>query len=369
MHRIALLLVLLTVVLPAATVARLDGQVLEGDEIAFTPDGEAVQLDGQRIPLSDCDWLARIPGDPPPPVGYGLLLADGSWLPAAGVVAGGADVVVAQTVLGELELALGTVIGWGDGNWVLAQDGAEDDLVLLGQERYRGTVLGLREGQLTIDVAELGEVQLPLARVTGLRLAEPIRAPAGLLLAVRLAEGRPPLKLRPGSRLTLVAAPELVVPLPAGRVEVHGGRRVWLSSLEPADVTETGAFGVTWPHRRDENFDGGPISLGGRRYERGLVVHSSAELAWDLGGGYRSLVATVGIEDLVGAEGDCRVRILVDGEERWVRERVRGGDQPEELRIGLEGAQRLTLQVEAGERFDIGDHLALAGAYLVRTPD
>jgi len=369
MRTLCVLLPLLLAVadLGAASAVTLDGERIDGDALSLLAGG-VVRIDQRELELADVDWIARREAEPAAWTGPSVLLADGSWIPATRIGPGGPDAIVADTVLGELALPLGTVIGWGPGEWLQAGTGADGDLVLVGAERYRGTVLGIDQDGLMLEVEELGEVALPLAKVVGLRLAEPVRPPTGLLLAATLDAGRPPAVLEPGgSGATLAALPTVAVaPLPPGRLQVLGGRRVWLSELDPVDVSERGAFGVTWPHGRDANLDGGPISLRGRRYERGLVVHSEAELSWQLEGAFVALVATVGIEDLVGAEGDCDVQLLVDGEERWARSGIRGGEAPEDIRLDLAGAQRLTLRVGFGRRYDIGDHLALAGAYLVR---
>lgn len=370
LHALLPLFLLLAVgELTAASAMALDGERIDGEQLELLPGGR-VRIDQRELALTDLDWVARAQAEPAPWTGPCVLLGDGSWIPARRITPGGPDAIVADTVLGELALPLGTVIGWGPGDWLQAAAGGDADQVLVGAERYRGTVLGIGDQGLKLEVDELGEVDLPMGAVIGMRLAEPVRPPEGLLLAASLDRGRPPALLKPtASGARLAALPGVAVAsLPRGRLQVLGGRRVWLSELAPVDVSERGAFGVTWPHSLDANLDGGAITLRGQRFERGLVVHSEAGLSWELDGAYVALVATVGIEDLVGAEGDCDLQLLVDGEERWARTGIRGGEAPEPLRLDLSGAKRLTLRLGFGQRYDIGDHLALAGAYLVRKP-
>lgn len=354
--------------LAAATAVTLDGERVEGERLELLS-AQRVRIGDRTLALTDLDQLAtseRVAQDWP---GLFLVLADGGWLPIDRLTAADDDAIVVETPTGLLRFELGQVLAWGTADWLAAADAGTADLVQVGAERYRGRVLGLGDDRLAFEVDEVGEVDLPLDRLSGLRLAESARRPDGLTLAARLDPRHPPVHLRPaedGRLRFAVAEDQVLAAWPRVPLRVHGGRRVWLSALEPAAVREEGLFGVTWPHSVDVDLDGGPIGLRGRRYERGLVLHSEAELAWDLDGAYQSLIAEVGIEDLVGTEGDVDVWILIDGEERWVREGVRGGEEPVSLRLDLSGAERLVVRVGRGERYDIGDHLALAGAYLVR---
>jgi hypothetical protein len=45
---------------------------------------------------------------------------------------------------------------------------------------------------------------------------------------------------------------------------------------------------------------------------------------------------------------------------------VRGGEAPASLDLDLQGVTSLRLEIALGERFDIGDHVMLADAYLVQ---
>ncbi|MDA3959528.1 MAG: NPCBM/NEW2 domain-containing protein [Planctomycetota bacterium] len=353
----------------AAVVQPLEGERIQGGSVSILDDG-LVAIDGRKVALADCDWLAfRDPDLAPVPRGaqaLSLVLADGSWLPADVIEAGADDALRVTLIGGSIELELGTVVGWGTETWLAGLVDSEQDVVQLGAERYRGAIQGISGGKLAIEVAELGLIELPLERVSGARLAEAAEAPEHLVLAANLSAGRPPVLLRPGPELTLNAAPTVVMPAPSGRLRVDGGRRVWLSDLEPSAVTEQGAFGVTWPYSCDRNLEGGPISLRSQGFQRGLVLHSEAALTWKLDGGFVRMVATVGIDDLVASEGDCSITVLLDGVVKWEQASVRGAAEPMLLDIDCTGAQKLEVKVGFGERYDIGDHLALAGAYLIR---
>ena len=74
--------------------------------------------------------------------------------------------------------------------------------------------------------------------------------------------------------------------------------------------------------------------------------------------------AQIGIADVVAPEGDCEVIIRTDQKILW-QGRLRGTDQPQDIRLDLTGARSLALHVELGERYDIGDHVVLANAWIL----
>ena len=106
--------------------------------------------------------------------------------------------------------------------------------------------------------------------------------------------------------------------------------------------------------------------LGGKRHQRGVVIHSKAELEWPLDGAYTTFSCELGIVDLLGREGDYSVRILGDGKVLWEEQSVRGGQDPRQLSLAVDGIKTLRVEIGYGARYDIGDHLALANAWLLK---
>jgi hypothetical protein len=368
--------------LAAATVSTLDGRVISGPALVFAEAAGTVTVGGTTLPLSDCDWLE--PGDGaglPPANGkaLGVWLADGSWMPATALAAAKADDVIQVTcALGTLTLPLASIHGWSPGAELPgAHEGGEVDVVQLDSGVVTGRVDGLKAGALILhsDLDPTKPLSLPIEQVRALCLSVPAKAPRGLRLSVSLSESHAPVRLVLGASgsadqaLCLAAAPQVAVgkALMGARLRIDGGRRVYLSELTPEQVEEVGAFGVVWPWTRDRNLDGTPLKLGGIRYDRGIVVHSQAKLEWNLAGAYEHLHALVGIADIVADQGDCEASLVGDGTVLWHRESVKGGDKPLALELDLTGVRRLELHGDYGARFDIGDHLALADAYLVKS--
>ncbi|MHC5067863.1 MAG: NPCBM/NEW2 domain-containing protein [Planctomycetota bacterium] len=349
----------------AAEVRDLNGAHVQGADLRFAAD--AVELAGQRWPLADLDAISYQPVAEPASELIAVF-ADGGWLACAAITMQDADQVALTCPDGQrLSCELGEIVAWGPPAWLETALRADGDQLLLGGQPYAASVLALDASGVTADVAGLGEATLPAAEVSGLRVAVPEHKVAGLHLGLETVPGQPPLRLRPSSDgLELAIAPGRHLRQPAGVLRVHGGRRVWLSDLTPQAVAEEGAFGAHWPWRRDANLDGGLISVANQRYRRGVVLHSQAEITWPLAGGYERFHAVVAIDDVVGLEGDCAVTISADGVLLWQQESVRGGAAPVVVDVALSAAQALTVRVDYGARYDIGDHLALADAWLVR---
>jgi hypothetical protein len=365
----------------AATVSTLDGRVLSGPTLSFDAKALTVLVGGTAVGLGDCDWIE--PGDGagmPAPAGkqIGVWLSDGSWLPATALgAAAGDDAVQVAGVLGALTLPLASLRGWSTGAELPGpREGADTDVVQLDSGVVTGRVDGLRAGKLVLrsDLDPSKPLELAIEQIRALRLSVPTRPAKGMRLSVSLSEAHAALRVvvaasgAPEQALCLAAAPQIAVgkALLPSRLRLEGGRRVYLSETTPDQVVEEGAFGVVWPWSRDRNLDGSPLKLGGVRYDRGIVVHSKALLAWNLNGAYTRLRALIGIADIVADQGDCAASLIADGKELWHRDSVKGGDKPIPLDLDLTGVRRLELHVDYGARYDIGDHLALADSYLVK---
>jgi hypothetical protein len=353
------------VALSAATAIGFDGRQHSGRLEVLA---DSVRLDGLTLPLADLDSvvfdgtaLPRTPG------AFGVLLVDGSWLPARALSAAGSDRLVVESAMGRLELPLEAVIGWGGPE--LPPVGT-DDALTVASGVLRGRLLGIADGRLRLQSALDPEpLLLAVGDVRAARLVNPTRRVVGPRLRLVGDPAAPALDLllRPGA-VVLAAAPQVAVDLAAlvgQSLRVEGGRRIYLSDLRPAEVREEGHFGVVWPHVRDQALGGGPLLLGRVRHGKGLVVHAPALLAWRLEGGYTRLRAQVGISDEVAPEGDCVATLTGDGRVLW-QARLRGGEPAVALDLPLSGIDRLELGLAIGERQDIGDHVVLGDAQLIR---
>jgi hypothetical protein len=357
-------------VLTAATVTPFSGEPVSADSVVLSPGGVVVH--DQHFALSDCDSLLLGAAQPLHDAGHsrlGVWLVDGSFLPAESLAADpkAPNAIVITGPLGEMSLPLAKILGWGPE--LLPSDDQGNDRVVVASGPLSGQVQGIADGQLKVlSPLSPDPLSLQVKDISSLRLAAALVKPSGIILSVVTDPDRPPLYLKPAAGLPL----NCVTSIQLGEVASHlllrveGGRRSYLSALTPSQVSEEGAFGVVWHWKADTDLSGGPLRLGGVHYQHGVSVHSKCDLSWNLAGAYVRLHALLGISDLVAPEGDCAVSLLGDGKSLWSRASVKGSDHPLPIDLDLTGVTTLELKVEYGARYDIGDHLTLADAWLLK---
>ncbi len=163
-------------------------------------------------------------------------------------------------------------------------------------------------------------------------------------------------KMRAGlAYLKLVSGPDMVLPWATVRgMRIRSDRLVFMSDLNPTDVYERAIAQVgSW--KKDKSVRGRPLSIRGRVFDKGIGVHATCRLTFDRPGQFNILAATIGIDDATNGRGDCEFVVLGDGKELQ-RVRIKGNDEPHDLRVKIEGVKTITLAVEPGKDFDFSDH-------------
>ena len=147
---------------------------------------------------------------------------------------------------------------------------------------------------------------------------------------------------------------------------ITSDRVVYISNLKTVTQKIEGILHRPWAPRFDKSAGGGPISLGGRVYERGLGVHSRTELTFAIDGVYEMFVATIGIDDSVRPRGSVVFRVAGDGRVLYDSGVVTGKDEPVDIRVDVTDVRRLRLIVDFGEGLDLADHANWADARLLK---
>jgi len=150
------------------------------------------------------------------------------------------------------------------------------------------------------------------------------------------------------------------------RISFKNGAVVFLSDLAPEKVVETPFFDIVYPYRKDRSVDGAALELRGKKFRKGLGVHSKSEITYGLAGKFSRFQAVIGIDDEVGKKGSVVFAVLGDGKELYRSPEIVGGGEPVALDVKVEGVGRLTLRVDFGRDFHIADHADWADARLVR---
>jgi hypothetical protein len=248
----------------------------------------------------------------------------------------------------------------------------EDRLLLTNGDVVSGFVTSISADAVVIDAAA-GEQRISAALLVAARLASVPRP--------RIESQHAVVHLRGGGRLTVVdlelKGSAAVVKLAAGpsatieveritSVDVAGGRWEWLSSIEPATFEHTSMLGLDFGYVRDRNVMGGPLVIGGRRYEHGIGVHSRSRLTYELAGAYREFVTSFGLDDDSGPLADVDVMIRADGQTMFERRGVRAGRPAESIRLNTSGVRRIELLVDFGANGDMQDRFNWVEAALVK---
>jgi hypothetical protein len=160
------------------------------------------------------------------------------------------------------------------------------------------------------------------------------------------------------------------------RVDFSIARITYLSDLDPIIVEQTPYFDRVQAYRRDENLAGKPLTLRDsssriESYPKGLALHSKTSLTYTLPPEDLRLAFDVGIDPSVGAAGSAEVSVIVDGENLW--KKFVSADQPRSL-VDLplpkvrrsDSPSRLIILVDFGPRADVGDHVILGNARLIK---
>jgi hypothetical protein len=256
----------------------------------------------------------------------------------------------------------------------LAKPSAENDRIFVEADEQVAMFTGLVESltaENIVFVFEGKQQTLPTAKLFGIVVAQvspAAKAKSGV--AVELADGsRLAGKLRKlaDGQLTLGIGPAAVtVPWNAvQRMTIRSSRLAFLSDLEPSEVQERRIVTLPAPYQRDLNVQQNTLTIGERKFERGIGTHAYSKLVYELDGEYQVFAATIGIDAAAERHGDCVFIVLGDGRE-LARERMTGQMPAKDLKLAIEGVQQLTLLVEPGEDLDLADLADWADARVIR---
>jgi hypothetical protein len=153
------------------------------------------------------------------------------------------------------------------------------------------------------------------------------------------------------------------------RLDFSQGKLTYLSDLEPIKVVESSNIEGMNHYRRDTNLDGGPLRLvhksatrtEAQTYAKGLALHATTELVYDLGGQYKEFRAVLGVDPAVGGDSDVKLTIDGDGKELFSGE-VKRQDSPRPIACDVTNIKQLRITVAPVGLLDLGNHVELAEA-------
>jgi|GEM_PF-610825 len=249
----------------------------------------------------------------------------------------------------------------------------EDLLLLLNGDQLQGRLEAI-EDQTVRLAGPLGPMPVEVARIRAVQFRRLPRTAPGpeavriwvglqdgsLLLADRLLLQESKAILHLTGNLSLQTDRENLVFL-----QPIGGRVLYLSDLKPKQYLFEPFFQMHWPWQADRSVTGTWLRVQGRRYLKGLGVHSKATLKYDLAGRYRWLEAELALDDTAKGRGCVVFRILADGKPLYQSPPISGGDPPQPIRLEVAGVRELELVVDYGPWGDMLDRANWLDARLI----
>ncbi len=162
-----------------------------------------------------------------------------------------------------------------------------------------------------------------------------------------------------------------------GTVKSHDVRLLRVTGSEPnrphgtvylSDHPAIYAVNALGPYEKDRNNgsdqagDGGPLSVGGQTFDKGLGIAAPSALIYRLGPDCMAFKATIGVDDDQGDEGSVVFEVWSDNELLYRSDVKRGSDDAEDIDVTVTGHSRIKLRVTNGVDDTARDRAAWAEA-------
>ncbi|MCB9934776.1 MAG: NPCBM/NEW2 domain-containing protein [Planctomycetes bacterium] len=158
-------------------------------------------------------------------------------------------------------------------------------------------------------------------------------------------------------------------------VTMKNGRYVYLSDIEFGEKPDERPFYLPsefnyddylFKVRKDQAQGGGPLSIRGKVYPKGLGVHAISRLSFDLNRGYKRFLADLGLDDSAGDLGSVEFKVYADGKLVYESGVLRRTTGVKAIDLDVLNVSKLVLEVTAADNADIQDRANWANAKLVR---
>lgn len=116
----------------------------------------------------------------------------------------------------------------------------------------------------------------------------------------------------------------------------------------------------------NRHLEGGKLRLGNQQYEKGISLHSKTSIIYHLGGQYRKFLAVAGIDEAVGNLGHAILSIRGDNRQLFSQALAGTDKSPVNIELDISGVQRLEILVDFGKDQEIGDHVDLCNARIIK---
>lgn len=256
----------------------------------------------------------------------------------------------------------------------LLEDRNEDVMFLSNGDVVRGIVTAVTERTITITPTGADPIEMAVATIRDLLFATPpqgraahsatgyiVRLTNGVVISCRkveLKDNKAFITVNDGSTSSVPIY--LVV-----SIEYMSGPVEWLSMRQPAEITYFPYFDGNFPPRMDKTIAGEPIRVNGQPIQRGISMHSHTRMSFPIRAGDQKFRSRYWIDPSLGL-ADVDVRVYVDDKVVHENKGFKAGDLSPVIEIDVAGAQRLTLEVDFGQGYDIQDRVVWVEPAFIR---
>ncbi len=407
MKMLCLIMLLLSAATPAVELQGLDGSATEGTLVDLSSKSVTLQpADKPPATLTTKEIISIKPVSAAPnesrqPPTSELILADDSRLFLSDLQLESRDA--------KLTLTFGEQVDVGRSNikavrFLHSESEANDALEeswkkILQQKTEQDAIVLVRDGMLVVQellIHRINEKGVNIQLDTIVKDVDPSKL-YGLLFYQREAREFPaPLCLvqledeskliaktvrMTGERLQITSLVGSDLPIPISQIRMldyAAGNIQFLDEMKPSLVEWTpivrSAIGMRdlaliYEPRMNQSFQKEPLQLefGGQpeTFARGIAVHATSVLAYDLPAGFRQLRMRAGIAPR--SLGMCTAKLQIVGDQKILLEHVfQEGTPPEDITVNISGVRRLKIIVDALDGEDFGDALHLCQARLLK---
>jgi hypothetical protein len=364
----------------SATIERADGSTVEA--VLEPYDGQGtLRANGKAYPLADVARVTFKDRSALTSSGAEWRFRNGDLLHAA-IQAGTEDATTVRACFGDVSLPHDALLGvvFGEPGSVpknfFSDPLNQDRLLKTNQELVHGFIASISSQALAMEI-EGTQRQFPLSEAAAFRFLQikEVNEPQGLRVNLELLDGSRLSGIWTGgdaeaARLKNGAGDFWVIPWDkVSALEIRGGKRVRLGSLQPSAVNQRALIGgapMVFGWRVNQDGRGQPLSAQGKEFSHGLYTHAFTRLEFTLDQQFASFQADLGLAMGSPPETVCAWRVEGDGNVLAQGE-ARAGVEPTSVEVKVDGVKILALVCDFGaDNEDAGDHLIWGHAALVR---
>lgn len=148
-------------------------------------------------------------------------------------------------------------------------------------------------------------------------------------------------------------------------IDVYGGGITNFADLNP-QITSVGLFDLSPPLSTDEMPDGTPLRIGRTKFDHGYAAGPRTTFQCKLGRSFGRLKLNVGLSPTSNTAAAASITIYGDEDVLWQNSNLSSKDGLVVVEADVQSREKLTIEIDFGSHFDVGDIVVLGRPELLR---